>query len=83
MINDSCFRMLLVLNISKQIDIEAEFLEGKLEEELYVRLPEGMECIMNKTDNYGRLNRSIYGLVQESHQFFVELKTYLKINGFD
>ena len=63
--------------IIKQIDIEAAFLEGELNDTFYVKLPEGLEIITKRNSKWGLLNKSIYGLVQAARQFHIMLKTYL------
>ena len=61
----------------QQMDIEEEFLEAKLDETIYVRLPKGLNLITKRERKWGLLNRSIYGLVQASRKFHLELNTYL------
>ena len=61
----------------KQVDIEVEFSEGKLDEVIYVLLPNGLELITKRNSKWGKLNKIIYGLVQSSRQFHMEFKTYL------
>ena len=63
--------------IIKQIDIEAAFLEGELNDTIYVKLPEGLDIITKRNFKWGLLNKSIYGLVQAARQFHIRLKTYL------
>ena len=67
-INDITLQILLILWIlnnwdAEQIDVKTAFLNGELEEEIYMRTPKGMNlpigyCLL--------LNKSIYGLVQAS-----------------
>ena len=66
------------LTISK-LDIEAAFLEGRIKEDLYINFPNGMEYIdMVYKGKNAKLNRSIYGLVQASREFFKEVVNYLQ-----
>ena len=64
---------------SKIIDIETAFLNGELEEEIYMSTPAGVqsgpdECVL--------LTKSIYGLVQSARQFFKKLREVLLSIGF-
>ena len=63
---------------AKKIDIEAAFLDSKLDEEIYVDLPEGLENIeTTSADEVGKLNAALYGLVQASRIFYKTMRTYL------
>ena len=50
--------------VLKHLDVESDFLERYVDEELYIKFPKGMEWITKHQDNIARLNKSIYGLVQ-------------------
>ena len=66
------------------MDIETSFLEGDLEEEIYIRLPKGLEHIQDAPNGYvGRLNKSVYGLVQESRKFYRKMGEFLMSIGFE
>ena len=54
------------------IDVECTFLEGDLEEEVYMNCPEGLAGFNNK-DHCLRLKKSIYGLVQSAKQWYSKL----------
>jgi Reverse transcriptase (RNA-dependent DNA polymerase) len=77
-VNDVAFRILVICQIiwnldSIILDVEAAFLNGELEEEIY------MECPMGLDHEEGQallLKKSLYGLVQSARQFF---KKYTKI----
>ena len=83
-ITDACFRLLIVIEMiyklkSKIIDVEVAFLNGDLEEEIYMTLPSGVtgaldECVL--------LLKSLYGLVQSARQFFKKLREVLLAIGF-
>ena len=82
--SDVTMRLLIIyglqmnLTISK-LDIEAAFLEGRIKEDLYINFPNGMEYIdMVYKGKNAKLNRSIYGLVQASREFFKEVVNYLQ-----
>jgi Reverse transcriptase (RNA-dependent DNA polymerase) len=89
-INDVSFRtvlMMWLLNdewVAHLIDVETAFLYGKLDEEIYMRLPAGyIETVSSKHGNMClRLNHSIYGLVQAARQWWKELIKTLKTLDF-
>ena len=57
--------------------METAFLETDIDKEIIIKLPPGMEEILQKKCVwYGRLHREIYGLVQEYIQFYIELYQY-------
>ena len=72
-------RILIVLAIKMNwnvilVDVEEDFLEGTLEEEIFVELPEGLEHFQNvKKNDIGLLNKALYGLVQAARQFYKEI----------
>jgi Reverse transcriptase (RNA-dependent DNA polymerase)/gag-polypeptide of LTR copia-type len=75
-VNDAVFRMMLVMQAalglsSKIIDIETAFLNGDLEEEIYMDAPEGIDA---KGDECVQLDKSLYGLVQSARQFYLKFK---------
>ena len=59
-------RMFLALSCHKkfkvyQMDVKSAFLNGKLEEEVYIEQPEGFLLSENKDYVY-KLNKAVYGL---------------------
>jgi len=61
------------------VDVETAFLHGKLEEEIYMNLLEGMEgdeneCLL--------LLKALYGLVQGAHQWWKKFMEILKTIEF-
>ena len=64
-----------------QLDVTTAFLNGKLEEMVYMRQPEGF--VVEGTENLVcRLKRSIYGLKQSSRCWNSTIDGYLKQLGF-
>ena len=83
-VNDSTFRTIIILEMvlklkSRIIDIETAFLNGELEEEIYMDVPEGMEA---EPDECLLLLKSLYGLVQSARQFFSKFREVLLRLGF-
>ena len=63
------------------VDIETAFLYGNLEEEIFMKQPQGLKYMESESDTDNEhvlvLKRSIYGLVQASRQFFKKLRDVL------
>ena len=66
------------------VDIDNAFLNGDLDHEIFVKIPEGYkECIQDyDEDDASNLDRAIYGLVQAGRQFWKKLTNKLKEAGF-
>ncbi|KAM2342887.1 hypothetical protein ACFX1X_015231 [Malus domestica] len=64
-----------------QMDVKTAFLNGYLEEELYMTQPEGFMSKSEKT-KVCKLQRSIYGLKQASRSWNIHFDTEIKTFGF-
>ena len=64
-----------------QIDVTSAFLNGELEDEVYMKQPEGFE-VECKEDLVYKLNKSLYGLKQSSRCWNSVLDEHLKSIGF-
>ena len=64
-----------------QIDVTTAFLNGKLDEEVYMEQPEDF-VVKNKEDLVCKLKRSIYGLKQSPRCWNSTLNCHLKEMGF-
>ena len=56
-----------------KLDVEAEFLLGKLDEETYIEIPDGFK----EKGSISKLNSAIYGLCQASRVFYKTMRDYL------
>ena len=89
-INDMTFRIVQTRNIlegldAKVIDINNAFLNGDLDHEIFMKMPEGYkECIQDNDEGKAiKLDKAIYGLVQAARQFWKKLTSKLKEAGFE
>jgi hypothetical protein len=57
------------------LDIETTFLNGTLDEEIYMKAPDGLEA---GSDDLWKLKKSLYGLKQASHVWNKLLNSTLK-----
>ena len=88
-VNDVTMRIIIVLYVildwyAEGIDIETAFLHGDLEEEIFMKILEGLEIHLNM-DLEGKcceLKRSMYGLVQSARQFAKSFFKRLRSIGF-
>ncbi|GJY38444.1 putative ribonuclease H-like domain-containing protein [Tanacetum coccineum] len=64
-----------------QMDVKTAFLNGDLQEEVFVSQPEGFEDPDNPTHVY-RLKKALYGLKQASKAWYDTLSKFLMANNF-
>lgn len=64
-----------------QLDIKNAFLNGELEEEVYMKIPPGLESPSN-SNMVCRLRKSLYGLKQSPRAWFDRLTKVVKQDGF-
>lgn len=64
-----------------QIDVKTTFLNGDLEEEVYMDQPEGFST-EGESQMVCKLKKSIYGLKQASRQWYIKFNTIITSFGF-
>ncbi|WVZ75946.1 hypothetical protein U9M48_023958 [Paspalum notatum var. saurae] len=79
-------RILLAFAASKgfklqQMDVKSAFLNGFIDEEVYVRQPPGFESGRFPNRVY-KLRKALYGLKQATRAWYVRLKSFLLKSGF-
>jgi hypothetical protein len=79
-------RILLAFAASKgfklyQMDVKSAFLNGVIQEEVFVRQPLGFENPKYNNRVY-KLLKALYGLKQAPHAWYATLKTFLLENGY-
>jgi hypothetical protein len=65
-----------------QMDVKSAFLNGFIEEEVYVRQPLGFENPKHPNSIF-KLQKALYGLKQAPRAWYVRLKMFLLEQGFE
>ncbi|WVZ97795.1 hypothetical protein U9M48_043307 [Paspalum notatum var. saurae] len=65
----------------QQMDVKSTFLNGFIEEEVYVRQPPGFESA-RFPDRVYKLRKALYGLKQAPRAWYARLKSFLLKSGF-
>ena len=63
------------------LDVKSAFLNGNLQEEIYVEQPPGYVISRHESDVY-RLHKALYGLKQAPRAWYSRVDTYFLQNGF-
>ena len=85
-VKSTTIRLILDIAVSQnwpiqQLDINNAFLQGTLDEEVYMEQPPGF-IDRDHPNHVCRLRKAIYGLKQAPRAWYVELKTFLLSLGF-
>jgi hypothetical protein len=64
-----------------QMDVKTAFLNGKIEEEVYIEQPEGFETF-DRESHVCRLKRALYGLKQAPRAWYTRIDNYFTGLGF-
>jgi hypothetical protein len=64
-----------------QMDVKITFLNGIIEEEVYIEQPEGFETF-DRDSHVCRLKRELYGLKQAPHAWCTRIEIYFTGLGF-
>ncbi|PKA46730.1 Retrovirus-related Pol polyprotein from transposon TNT 1-94 [Apostasia shenzhenica] len=64
-----------------QFDVKTAFLNGYLEEDVYVQQPQGF-LVKGKEEKVYKLKKALYGLKQAPRAWYSRLNSYLQQNGF-
>jgi hypothetical protein len=64
-----------------QMDVKTTFLNGIIEEEVYIEQPEGFE-VQGRDSHVCRLKRALYGLKQAPRAWYSRIDNYLQGMGF-
>ncbi|GJS47878.1 retrovirus-related pol polyprotein from transposon RE1 [Tanacetum coccineum] len=81
-------RLVLLIAIAAQrnwkihhLDVKSAFLNGELEEEIYVKQPEGFEVVGQEEKVY-RLYKALYGLKQAPRAWYAKIDAHLLNHNF-
>eukprot|EP00253_Pinus_taeda_P023713 PITA_23713 len=69
------------LVVKEQMDVKTTFLHGDLEEEIYMKKPEGL-AVKGKKEMVCKLKKSLYGLKQSPRMWHQKFDTFKRGHGF-
>ena len=64
-----------------QLDVKSAFLNGELQEEVFVDQPQGF-LVKNKEDKVYKLKKALYGLKQAPRAWYSQIDSYFNEKGF-
>jgi len=65
----------------EQMDVKTTFLHADLEEEIYMKQPEGF-AVKGKKELVSKLRKSLYGLKQSPRMWYLKFDTFIRGLGF-
>ncbi|MCO5571892.1 hypothetical protein L7F22_025640 [Adiantum nelumboides] len=68
-----------------QMDVKTAFLHGDLDEDVYIKQPEGFEIKLEKATRAKlvcRLKKALYGVKQGSRQWYIKFDKYIQSQGY-
>ena len=65
----------------EQLDVKTAFLHGDLEEEIYMKQPEGF-VVFGKENLVCRLKKSLYGLKKAPRQWYMRFDSFMIKQGY-
>jgi len=65
----------------EQLDVKTAFLHGDLEEQIYMKQPEGFE-VVGKEDHVCLLKKSLYGLKKSPRQWYKKFDSFMASINF-
>ena len=65
----------------EQLDVKTAFLQGELEEDLYMRQPDGF-IVHKKESHVSYLKKSLYGLKQAPRQWYQRFDVFMIRQGY-
>ena len=63
------------------MDVNIAFLDGKIEEEVYIEQPEGF-VVHGKESHVHKFKKALYGLKQAPRAWYAKIDSYLQSLGF-
>ena len=72
-----CFKNFILY----QMDVKSDFLNGFINEDIFVEQSQGFEIIIFQT--VFKVKKTLYGLKQAPRAWYEHLKTFLLENGFE
>lgn len=77
------FALAVQLNLdTAHLDVKTAFLNGELDETIYMQLPDCFECSNDDKIKVLKLNKAIYGLKQSSRAWHKKVDDVMLINGY-
>lgn len=67
---------------AEQLDVKNAFLHGTVKEEIYMKLPDGLDDDHTKNPLVCKLNKTLYGLKQAPMEWNAKFDCFVQANGF-